>query len=441
MARIRVETLASALRELRRRVTIVPFDTHISEESVRLDSQRSIDGDKWGVSPVETWYAPERRTVKASEIWNRDIYFLADKSHGVDVSLKYFMDGIQRTTPIGRVWMRKSSYEAVPIHFAQIAITLLKREKRQLSRQDEQVKLLIEYPNNFVRSATNIDRLREDVLGYMERRVGGAVKAVDTSYRIARLKESERDAIGGGSVINLDGIEYPRIDDKELWEWCSDPARFRSQARRWTTRYRDIVEQRVYDKALDKFGSAVNVGEKYDLVIKDGPLTHVRGGVTKAALGVIKSFRTIFLKRSEMTKVLNLNYGYRSPVFTLARPEGNPEAAEIYDYDSGSEAKRNRLISWYLRIRPKGRHDATWGLLRLEMHVETLPCQGHAGRWNETDSTVIDEISRQLCYEASPSSHPDPRWHNLIYPVKCCESFLRSRILPHITARYLLGGN
>lgn len=440
MAQIRVQTLASALRELRKTIKIVPFDTDVSEESVRLQTQKTIDGAKWGVSAIETWCKTEQRTVNTDQIWNRPIYVLDGNRDGTQVALKYFMDGIQRTTPIGTVRFRKSSYEAVPIHFAQIAITLLKRENRTLAKQDEEIRLLIEYPNDFVRTQTDFNQLHDDILGNLKTRVGGAIEAVDTSYRIARLKETERASSNKNSIKTIDGIEYPMIDNSALWDWCSDPAQFRSQARRWTTRYRDIAEQKVYDNALDRFGSGIHVGKKYELVVKDGPLTHVRGGVTRAALGVIKTFRTLFLERSQMTKVLSLPYGYRSPVFTLTRPVGNPEEDELYDYDTGPNVTRNRLISWYLRIRPIGRHDPTWGLLRLEMHIEALPCQGHSGRWISTDTYIIDEISRQLCYEANPSAHPDPRWHNLIYPVKCCEGFLRSRILPHVTARYLLGG-
>lgn len=435
MAKIRIETLASAIRELRKRITIVPFDTHVSEESVSLSTQHSVDPEKWGVSTIESWSKSRRRALSAKAIWDEMVYFLGEKPKGVKVTFDYFMDGIQRTTPIGKVRLRKSSYETIPIHFAQIGIVLLERKQRTLMMEHEEVKLLIEYPNGFVISETNREELRYDVLGSIKQRVGGTVQGVDTSYRIARLKESEKDSFQ--DMIELDGIKYPRINNDQLWQWCSDPAQFRSQARRWTTRYRDIAEQELYDKALERLGSGVTVGTKYGLILKDGPLTHMRGAFTKAALGVVKTFKTNFLGRTQMTKVFGLPYGYRSPVFTKIRPDGDPEESEIYD-DSG--VKKNRLISWYVRIREVGKHDTTWGLLRIEMHEQTLPCQGHAGRWTEQDTLIIDEISRQLCFEASPSSHPDPRWHNLIYPIKACESFARSRIVPHVTARYLLGG-
>jgi len=437
MAKVRVDVLASIMRELRKKITIVPFDTYVSEESVDLMTQKYVDPSKWGVATIEGWSKSCNRTVSPKSIWDEMIYFLGDKSGGIDVSFGYFLDGIQRTTPIGKIQLKKSSFESVPIHFGQIGVALLKRECGILKREDEEVKLLIEYPNSFVMSTTNREELKDDLLENIKQATGGNIQDVDTSYRVARLKDTEKDTFQ--DVRELDGIKYPRLEDNILWGWCADPVQFRGQARRWTTRYRDIVEQKVYDKAIERLGTDGIVGEKYNFIVKDGPLTHVRGEFTKAALGVVKSFRIIFLDRSQMTKVFSLPYGYRSPVFTITRAHGNPEESEIYDIDS--EDKRNRLVSWYVRIRAVGRHDAAWGLLRIEMHVAALPCQGHAGRWTEHDTAIVDEISHQLSREASPSSHPDPRWHNLIYPIRCCESFLRSRIVPHITARYLLGGS
>lgn len=436
MSKIRIETLASAMRELRKTVTIVPFDTDIPEEAVGLTTQRNVDPDKWGVTPIESWSKTQRRAIATKTIWDEMIHFLDDEPNNVKITFKYFIDGIQRTTPIGKIRLRKNSFETVPVHFAQLGAVLLKRENRALSREDEGIKFLIEYPNSFVRSETNVDALKDDLLGRISTSTGGTVQAVDTSYRIPHLRESEKGSFD--DVQTIDGLKYPRIDNDDLWKWCADPAQFRNQARRWTTRYRDLLEHSIFNKALEQFSSAVLVGTKYEFVLKDGPLTHIRGGFTNAAIGIVKSFRTIFLERTHMTKVFGLPYGYRSPVFTKKRPEGDPEEIEIYDVDADN--KRHTLASWYLRIRPVENHDPTWGLLRVEMHTESLPCQGHIGQWSEQDTFVIDEISRQLSFEASPSSHPDPRWHNLIYPIRCCENFLRSRIVPHVTARYLLGG-
>jgi len=51
---------------------------------------------------------------------------------------------------------------------------------------------------------------------------------------------------------------------------------------------------------------------------------------------------------------------------------------------------------------------------------------------------IVDEISRQFGVKGGQQVTPDPRWHNLIYPIRCCENYLRARVVPHMTARFLL---
>lgn len=414
---------------------MVPVSDDAPEETVALRVQRYVDPNKWGVASIESW-SIDRGRLPTKQIWDQMFHYLhGDES--VQVDFRYFMDGIQRTTPIGRIRLKKSSFETVPIHLAQIGTVLLKREHRHLTKDTEELQLLIEYPSAFVMSETNVAALREDLLESVHQKVGSAIVGVDTSFSVVRLKGSGDDP--HQDIKELDGIKYPRLSNDELWKWCADPAQFRSQARRWTTRYRDIAEQRLYDKALDRLTTISSTPlSSLQFVIKDGSLTHTRGGVTRMALGVIKSFATIFLERSQMTKVLGLSYGYRSPVFTKSRPEGDPEETEIYDPETAEQ--KLTLVSWYVRIRPVDNHDPLWGLLRVEMHADVLPCKGHTARWSEEDTLLVDAISRQLSLEISPSSHPDPRWHNLIYPIRCCEFFLRSRILPHVAAHHLLGG-
>jgi hypothetical protein len=69
MANIRVDTLASAMRELRKRVDIVPFENDVPEESIGLAAQRYIDPVKWGVTPIECWSKTQRRQVATKNIW------------------------------------------------------------------------------------------------------------------------------------------------------------------------------------------------------------------------------------------------------------------------------------------------------------------------------------------------------------------------------------
>ncbi|MGB7062499.1 MAG: hypothetical protein WBF13_09145 [Candidatus Zixiibacteriota bacterium] len=432
---VKLGILASALRDLSKRVKILPFAGDVPEEAIALRPQHYVHPAKWGVAVIESWSKTKGKTG-SKHIWDEMIHFANHERASVNLRFRYFMDGIQRTTPIGQVRIRKNSFETVPIHLAQIGVALLRRDRHTLKPAVEEARLLLEFPSAFVRSETNISELKTDILAEIAHKAGKSLQTVDTSFRVAKLKESEAHDMK--DVVELDGIKYPRIPTDELWNWCTDPAQFRSQARRWTTRYRDIVEQHLYDKALQRAQATADPAH-YDFVVKDGSLTHARGEVVKRALGVIKNFGTIFLDRSQMVKVLGLPYGYRSPVFTKTRPEGDPDESDIYDPEA--PGRKLKLVSWYVRIRPVEHHDPLWGLLRVEMHVDSLASQGHIGRWNEKDTDLIDAVSQQLALEASPTSQPDPRWSNLLYPIRCCERYLRSRALPHTTARFLLGGS
>ena len=118
MTPLQIPTLASALRELRQRVDVMPVSDDSPEEASTVRIQRYVNPDKWGVTPIESW-SRSRGRLSTKQIWDEMVHYLHyDESVAVD--FKYFMDGIQRTTPIGRVRIRKKSFESVPIHLAQI---------------------------------------------------------------------------------------------------------------------------------------------------------------------------------------------------------------------------------------------------------------------------------------------------------------------------------
>ncbi len=432
---MRLHTIASSLRELRKKYGITPHATDQPEEMIELRPRYFVNSTVWGVRTVECWCKRSRRNVKAEELWQDGIYILDEGDTSIDVRFDYFLDGTQRTTPIGNIYLRLNSFQSIPVHLGQIGVVLLKREHRKLIRELECQKLLFEVAGDFAKSVGTRPELKDDILEQVDRWLGDTITPVDTSFRIKRLEKNEKGNYAESELVSLDGIKYPRLPDDELWNWCSDPSKFRSQARRWTTRYRDLAEQDMYDKALALCEKSVRVGEEYGFVVKDGPLTHVRGGLEKSALGVIKSFGTIFLDQHKMDKVLALIEGYRSPVVTLRRPQGNPEEEDL----TKMKSRGHNLLTWYVKIRERGRHDPTWGLLRLELHADAIPCGGHSGRWSEIDSLIIDEISRKILEERAPTSAPDPRWHNLLYPIHCCEEFLKARAVPHLTAKHLVG--
>jgi hypothetical protein len=49
---LKVDTLASVMRELRKKLTILPFDTQKSEESIGLAPQKYVNPEKWGVTAI-----------------------------------------------------------------------------------------------------------------------------------------------------------------------------------------------------------------------------------------------------------------------------------------------------------------------------------------------------------------------------------------------------
>jgi len=115
------------------------------------------------------------------------------------------------------------------------------------------------------------------------------------------------------------------------------------------------------------------------------------------AVGVVKSHRTRFFDGDDARTVLALRPGERSSVF---RP-GTRSFTPVY--------------SWYLRLRSAAGRDAFFGLVRVEAAA--------------TEETIerADEISRWILAETAPLSLPDARWDRLLYPIRDCEEYLRTR--------------
>ncbi|MDH7600566.1 MAG: hypothetical protein QHI38_00285 [Armatimonadota bacterium] len=131
-------------------------------------------------------------------------------------------------------------------------------------------------------------------------------------------------------------------------------------------------------------------------------------------VGVVKSHQTQYFPIEDQRKIQALRVGERSGLFI---PKG-----------------RNRpdVYSWYLRLWPNEGQDLHFGLVR----VEAPKC----------DRTVrmVDEISRWLLAERAPLSMPDSRWDRMLYPIRDCEQFLRSRapsktVLDAILMRFAAG--
>jgi len=144
---------------------------------------------------------------------------------------------------------------------------------------------------------------------------------------------------------------------------------------------------------------------KDDFLVIDGTIMNFRNEkAIEKCVGVSKSFRTIYCKLGEYQKILQLKEFERSWAFRFKE--------EDEDLKMGM---RDR-ISWYLRLRNKAGHNPEFGLVRLEVSL----------KHEESIEQIANSISKSIISERYPASFPDERWHNLIYPVKRCEDYLRS---------------
>jgi hypothetical protein len=144
-------------------------------------------------------------------------------------------------------------------------------------------------------------------------------------------------------------------------------------------------------------------------LVVDGTLMNLRSESAVArCVGVSKEVVERYFELQNHKKIHGLALGERSWVFRFKTEE--------QDQRLGA---RDRL-SWYLRIRDtKGRHPE-FGLLRCELS------KSHADRCVE----LADQLSESLFAERYPIAFPDPRWDRLLYPIRQCEQYLRSRCRP-----------
>lgn len=172
-------------------------------------------------------------------------------------------------------------------------------------------------------------------------------------------------------------------------------------------RVRDQLERRL---ALEWMQRHPPTSEAWLLV--DGSIADLLSKLPERqfvhVVGVSKSHRSGYLPPEWMVKVMTMPAGYRS---TLFRPQ-RQEVAEVY--------------SWYLRLRWQEGASPTYGLVRVEMPVLTMPDE--AQYWADT-------LSNWILQETRPLSLPDPRYDRLLYPMRMCEQHLRSRAPSEMVVR------
>jgi hypothetical protein len=150
-----------------------------------------------------------------------------------------------------------------------------------------------------------------------------------------------------------------------------------------------------------------------DFLIVDGTLMNLRNEESiRRCVGVSKSFGSRYFDVSSHNRIMRMPEFNRSWTFRFHDPE-----SENSDQRMGSRER----ISWYLRLRVRPNTDPEFGLVRVEVSKHYM---GEAAEY-------ADRFSRSLISERLPTSYPAPRWHNHLFPICGCESYLRS-IIPSI---------
>jgi len=111
-------------------------------------------------------------------------------------------------------------------------------------------------------------------------------------------------------------------------------------------------------------------------------------------VGVIKSHHVYYFNPQEQNRIFNLKKGERTSVF---QPE------------------KENIFSWYLRLHESNTGGIDFGIIRIEIPA------------NERLLKQVDEISSWILLERNPVAFPASRWDRMIYPIKYCEDYLKSK--------------
>ncbi len=224
-----------------------------------------------------------------------------------------------------------------------------------------------------------------------------AREALYLSYRISERFDDSRAVLSGLLAAGLP-VENTDRDSEAPVE---HPLALSQSARDRISTVRGAVEERLAAKWIAEIGS----GDGWLLV--DGSLSD-RCGLGDI-IGVTKSHGTQYFSWEDQQKVLGLEPGERSGVFVPI-----------------IRGRRRPVYSWYLRLHSSDARDPYFGLVRVEVPK------------SERMLNMADDISRWLLAERSPLSLPDSRWDKMIYPIRDCELYLKSRAPSHAMLDALL---
>lgn len=215
-------------------------------------------------------------------------------------------------------------------------------------------------------------------------RAGRRLRAWD-SPRISQALYAPFDALGAGVVAEL-ATRLPLRD-------TAAPAG--SHPQEFTARALTAV-QRERERAEVALAEAWIAREAAPLLV-DGGISGAGGAARHPlAVGVVKSHRTLYVDADTLPRLLALREGERTTAVELTSP------------------RRERVATWYLRLRGDGSRAPLFGLVRVEV-----------ARDAEAGLTArADLVSRWVLAERAPVSLPDPRWDVLLYGIHECERYL-----------------
>lgn len=134
----------------------------------------------------------------------------------------------------------------------------------------------------------------------------------------------------------------------------------------------------------------------------DGRVEKLSREVTsgKNIVGIIKSHHACYFELEQQYRIFSMKKGERSSVF---QPIDN-------------QGRKENVFSWYLRLHYDKNHGTNeFGLIRVEVPAD------------EAMLDKIDTISSWILLETKPVAFPASRWDRMIYPVKYCEDYLKSK--------------
>ena len=188
-----------------------------------------------------------------------------------------------------------------------------------------------------------------------------------------------------GEIVQKGNIkDYPRY-----------PEEFIKQAHSEIQEQRRKIESDLTDTWIDS-------GFDDGMLFVDGTLNTKSKKVLESSkvVGVVKSHGVNYFSFEEMYELYNMKKGERSAVF------------QPYD---NSENKKD-IYTWYLRIHSDNRNGVNdFGIVRVE-----IPAKSDL-------LSRVDEISSWILLETKPVGFPASRWDRMIYPIKYCEDYLKSK--------------